>query len=194
VPQIDVILLGGLPHPLVERLPFASLAAANGQAMAWTPAAYRSAGGHAAVRGEVLEDVRLAQRAKAAGVRLQLALGGPWIETRMYRSAGEVIDGFAKNVVAAAGSAPALIALTLLNLLAYTAAWPLAALDGRWLAVGVAGLALRALTAVTSGRGPWEAALQPLAPLVLLPIAARALRRRGGYAWRGREYAPERGR
>lgn len=194
VPQLDVILLGGLPHPLVARLPFASLAAANGQAMAWTPAAYRAAGGHAAVRGEVLEDVRLAQRAKAAGVRLQLALGGPWVETRMYRGAGEVIDGFAKNVLAAAGSAPALIALVLLNLLAYSAAWPLAALDGRWSAVGVAGLALRALTAVTSGRGPWEAVLQPLAPLALLPIAARALRRGGGYTWRGREYAPGRGR
>ena len=194
VPQLDVILLGGLPHPLVGRLPFASLAAGNGQAMAWTPAGYRAAGGHAAVRDEVLEDVRLAQRAKAAGVHLQLALGGRWIETRMYRGAGEVIDGFAKNVLAAAGSAPALIALVALNLLSYTAAWPLALVDARWLAIGVAGLALRGLTALSSGRGPWEAVLQPLAPLALLPIAVRALRRRGGYAWRGRAYAPRRGR
>ncbi len=194
VPQVDMVLLGALPHPLVSRLPFASLAAGNGQAMAWTPDAYRAAGGHAAVAGEVLEDVRMAQRAKAAGVRLDLLLGDRWLATRMYHGADEVIDGFAKNVLAAAGSAPALVGLVVLNLLAYTAAWPLAALDARWLAVGVGGLALRALVAGIVGRSPWEALTQPAAPLALTAIAARALRRRGGYAWRGREYAPGGGR
>jgi hypothetical protein len=187
VPQVDMILLGALPHPAV-RLPFPALAGANGQLMAWTRAAYRAVGGHAEVRGEVLEDVRLAQRAKAAGVRLHLALGHPWLSTRMYRGADETIQGFAKNVLAAAGSAPALIGLTLLNLLAYTAAWPLALLEPRWLAVGVAGLALRAVVAGRSGRSPLEAPLQPLAPLALLPIVTLALRRRGGYVWRGRRY------
>jgi hypothetical protein len=190
VPQVDMILLGALPHPAV-RLPFATLAGANGQLMAWTRAAYDRVGGHAAVRGEVLEDVRLAQRAKAAGVRLHLALGHPLLSTRMYRGAGATVRGFAKNVLAAAGSAPVLVALTLLNLLAYTAAWPLALLQPRWAAVAAGGLALRALTAARSGRSPLEAPLQPLAPLALLPIVGVALARRGGYVWRGRRYPAE---
>lgn len=189
VPQVDMILIGGLPWPLVPRLPFPSLAAGNGQLMAWTPAAYRAAGGHAAVRDVVLEDVRMAQRAKAAGITPFLALGGDLVSTRMYRSAREVLDGFAKNVLPAAGSWPALAILVGLNLLAYLAAWPLALLEARWAVVALAGLALRAAVAAIVGRSPVEALLQPLAPLALVAVVARVAARRGGYVWRGRRYA-----
>jgi chlorobactene glucosyltransferase len=189
VPQVDMILLGGLPWPLVPRLPFPSLAAGNGQLMAWTPAAYRAAGGHAAVRDVVLEDVRMAQRAKAAEVTPYLALGADLVETRMYRTASEVLDGFAKNVLPAAGSWPALILLVALNALAYLASWPLILVEGRWALVAAAGLALRGGVAAIVGRSPWEAALQPLAPLALIAVVARVAARRGGYVWRGRRYA-----
>jgi len=189
VPQVDMILIGGLPWPLVPRLPFPSLAAGNGQLMAWTPAAYRAAGGHAAVRDVVLEDVRMAQRAKAAGVTPFLALGGELVETRMYRSAGEVLDGFAKNVLPAAGSWPALIVLVALNALAYLAAWPLALVEARWLLVALSGVALRGGIAAVVGRSPAEALLQPAAPLALIAIVVRVAARRGGYVWRGRRYA-----
>lgn len=188
VPQVDMILLGGLPWPAVPRVPFPSLAAGNGQLMAWTPAAYRAAGGHAAVRDVVLEDVRMAQRAKAAGIVPFLALGGELLSTRMYRSPREVIDGFAKNVLPAAGSWIALFALTALNLLAYALVWPFALLEPRWLALGALGLGMRALVARSVGRSPVEALLQPLAPLALTAIVARVVARRGGYAWRGRSY------
>lgn len=188
VPQIDMILLGALPHPLVDALPFASLSAANGQVMAWTPGAYRRVGGHASVAGEVLEDVRLAQRAKRMGVRLALALGGTRIDARMYRSARDVIDGFAKNVGAAAGSPVALALLVIINLLAYSAVWPLALIEARFAALAVLGVALRALVATTSGRSPREGLLQPVAPFLVLAVALRAATWRGGYAWRGRVY------
>lgn len=188
VPQIDLILLGSLPWPLVPRLPLASLTAGNGQVMAWRPDAYRAAGGHDAVRDVVLEDVRMAQRAKAAGVRAFLALGVDRIATRMYRTPSEVIDGFAKNVLPAAGSWPLLLGLWAANLLVYTLAWPLAFLDVRWLGIGVAGVALRGLVARTVGRSWSEALWQPLAPLALTAIVARVASRRGGYAWRGRSY------
>jgi hypothetical protein len=188
VPQVDMVLLGALPHPLVRALPFASLAAGNGQFMLWDRSAYRSAGGHAAVRSKVLEDVRMAQLAKGAGVPLTLALGGELVAVRMYRSWSEVREGFAKNVLAGSGSRPALVALLLLNTLAYLVPWPLAFVDRRWLLPGLVGLALRALVALTTGRSPWEALLQPLAPLGLWPIAVRALRRGGGYRWKGRSY------
>jgi hypothetical protein len=189
VPLVDLLLLANLPHPLVRALPFASLAGANGQLMAWRREAYERVGGHAALAGEVLEDVRMAQRAKRLGVALTLRLGGPWVETRMYRSWAEVVAGFGKNVLAAAGgSRPAMAAVWLVNLLAYTAPWLLLWGQPRWWALAGAGLALRALANLKSGRPVGEAVLQPLAPLATAPILARALGRRGGYAWKGRTY------
>lgn len=194
VPQVDLVLLGGLPHPLVGRTPFASLAAANGQVMAWTRDAYARVGGHAALSGEVLEDVRLAQRAKAHGVRLWLGLGGMAIQARMYRTAGAVVDGFAKNVRAAAGSPALLAALVVLNVLAYLAVWPLALFDARFVVPALLGLAFRAGVAAKVGRAPHEAVWQPLAPVALLAVVLRAASWRDGYVWRGRRYGPEVGR
>jgi hypothetical protein len=189
VPLVDLLLLANLPHPLVRALPFASLAGANGQLMAWRRAAYERVGGHAALPSEVLEDVRLAQRAKRLKVPLALRLGGPWVATRMYRGWSDVVAGFGKNALAAAGGAPAaLVAVWALNLTAYTAPWALAWLDPRWWWVAAAGLALRAVANAKSGRPVLEALLQPLGPIALTAVVARALARRGGYVWKGRAY------
>jgi hypothetical protein len=189
VPLVDLLLLANLPHPLVRALPFASLAGANGQLMAWRRDAYELVGGHAALPGEVLEDVRLAHRAKRLGVPLTLRLGGPWLETRMYRGWDEVVAGFGKNVLAAAGGSPtALVGVWLLNLMAYTLPWLLAWWDPRWWALAGAGLALRLASNAKAGRATWEALLQPFGPVALTAIVARALARGGGYAWKGRSY------
>jgi len=189
VPLVDLLLLANLPHPLVRALPFASLAGANGQLMAWRRAAYERVGGHAALPGEVLEDVRLAQRAKRLGVPLALRLGGPYLETRMYRGWSEVVAGFGKNVLAAVGGAPvALLGVWALNLLAYTLPWLLAWGDPRWWALAAAGPLLRALANGKSGRPVGEAALQPLGPVAFGAVVARALARRGGFDWKGRTY------
>lgn len=194
VPQIDVILLGALPHPLVAATPFAALAGANGQAMAWTPQAYRAAGGHSFVRDEVLEDVRMAQAAKAAGVRLGLFLGGDAISTRMYTSGPQVVEGFAKNVVAAAGSTLGLAALVGLNVVAYlvpVVAWAWS--PAWWLPLTLAWL-LRAIVDTKVGRGPYAAVLQSASVVALLRIVAAVWRTRGVVTWSGRTYADGTGR
>lgn len=189
VPLVDLLLLANLPHPLVRALPIAALAGANGQLMAWRRDAYDRVGGHAALPGEVLEDVRLAQRAKRLGIPLTLRLGGAWVETRMYRGWDQVVAGFGKNVLAAVGrSRVALLAVWSLNLVAYTLPWLLLWLDARWGVVAAGGLALRALANLKSGRPAWEAILQPLGPVAFTAVVARALSRRGGYAWKGRSY------
>ena len=189
VPLVDMLLLTTLPAPLA-RLPWpASATGANGQLMAWTRDAYERFGGHAAVRAEVLEDVRSAQRLKRQGGRVVLTLGRELVTTRMYAGYRAAIDGFGKNVLAAAGSPVALLAVWFLNVLTYTAAWPLVLLEPRWLPVAVAGVGLRALTNAVAGRPALEALLQPLGPLALGPVVLRALRWRGGYEWRGRRYA-----
>lgn len=190
VPLVDLLLLANLPHPLVRRLPFASLAGANGQLMAWRREAYDRVGGHAALPREVLEDVRLAQRAKRMGVPLTLRLGGPWLRTRMYRGWPAVVDGFGKNVLAAAGGSRAfLFAVWVANLAAYALPWGLAWFEPRWWAAAFAGVALRAAANAKCGRPVWEAALQPLGPIALGAIVARGLRGGRGYAWKGRRYA-----
>ncbi len=73
-------------------------AAANGQWLLVRRDAYQAVGGHAAVRGEILEDVALARRLKRSGYRLHFTLGTGVARTRMYRRFGEMWEGWSKNL------------------------------------------------------------------------------------------------
>jgi hypothetical protein len=73
-------------------------AAANGQYLLIRREDYERIGGHAAVAGEVLEDVALARRAKQAGIRLHFASGIGIIRVRMYRTFGTMWQGWTKNL------------------------------------------------------------------------------------------------
>ena len=74
-------------------------ALANGQYILVARAAYDALGGHAALRGEIVEDVAFARRLKADGrFRLLLAGGEDLVRVRMYHSLRGVWDGFTKNV------------------------------------------------------------------------------------------------
>jgi glycosyltransferase involved in cell wall biosynthesis len=78
--------------------PASPVAAANGQYILIRRGTYESAGGHAAVRGEILEDVALARRVKSAGGKLLFLPGANWVRTRMYRSFPEMWRGWTKNL------------------------------------------------------------------------------------------------
>jgi len=187
LPLIDDVLLCYLPYPLLKT-PFLSASAANGQVMAFTRRAYLASGGHAAVRGEVLEDVRLAQKTKAAGQRLALALGGSLVAVRMYRSFAEIVEGLGKNLIEFHGRSRLLLALSYVgHLLAYTLCWPLALLEPGWLLVGGMGLLERLLLNLKTRREWWEFLLVPLAPPLSTPIYLRSGQKR--YTWKGREYS-----
>lgn len=71
---------------------------ANGQFMLVTRAAYETVGTHEAVRGEVAEDLALAQRYVRLGQTMYLAHADDLMETRMYRSLPHLIEGWSKNV------------------------------------------------------------------------------------------------
>lgn len=71
---------------------------ANGQFLLVEREAYRSLGGHDAVRGEVLEDVRLARAFKQRGHALGLYAAPELFEVRLYRSLGEILAGYGKNL------------------------------------------------------------------------------------------------
>jgi glycosyltransferase involved in cell wall biosynthesis len=78
--------------------PASSAAAANGQFLMIAREAYDAVGGHAAVRGAVLEDVALARRAKKAGFRIWFTSGVGLVRVRMYRSFSAMWEGWKKNL------------------------------------------------------------------------------------------------
>jgi chlorobactene glucosyltransferase len=71
---------------------------ANGQFIVLPRAVYEKVGGHAALRNEVVEDLRLAQRVVEEGGWVYLAHAEHLIETRMYRSLGGIVEGWSKNL------------------------------------------------------------------------------------------------
>jgi hypothetical protein len=81
-------------------------AAASGQYLLIRRVDYARIGGHAAVASEVLEDVALARLAKQAGMRLHFASGHGIMRVRMYRTFGEMWQGWTKNLYPLMGGTP----------------------------------------------------------------------------------------
>ncbi len=86
--------------------PTSKIAAANGQFLMMRRDAYEAIGGHASVAGEVLEDVALAQRAKAAGQQIWFGSGKGYVRARMYRSFDAMREGWTKNLYQLLGGTP----------------------------------------------------------------------------------------
>ena len=86
--------------------------------------AYRAVGGFEALRENVLLDVSLARKLRAAGFRYRYFASGGTVETRMYRSLREIWRGFGKNAFVALGSRLH-IAFAAASLLVIVVAFPL---------------------------------------------------------------------
>jgi chlorobactene glucosyltransferase len=98
MPQVWT-LLGLRYHPArVNRARRARDVIANGQFILTTREAYESIGTHAAVRHEVAEDLALAQAYFRQGRRIHFAFAERLMETRMYRSLPQLIEGWSKNI------------------------------------------------------------------------------------------------
>lgn len=193
VPLMTFAILAYLPIIMVHYSRWMIFAAANGQVMLFRHAAYHKIGGHAAVRNRVVEDVTLARRVKAAGLRLRMFDGNGLISCRMYQGWSAVRDGFAKNILAGHGdSVPFLLISTVLHWLAYVAPFVWLLLSGLALlplslCAGV--IVLRMLTAAASRQRLLDAFLMPLSVVLMTRIAAQALYwrlRYGGVQWKGR--------
>jgi glycosyltransferase involved in cell wall biosynthesis len=86
--------------------PSSRAAAANGQFLMIRRDVYDAIGGHAGVAGEVLEDVALAMRVKAAGHRIFFGSGKGIVRVRMYRSFRAMWQGWKKNLYRLMGGTP----------------------------------------------------------------------------------------
>jgi chlorobactene glucosyltransferase len=189
-------------HPwLAARLPARArraLGAANGQFLLFRRACYERIGGHAALRDHLVEDLALGRAVAARmheGLRLVNCEALRFSQVRMYRSLGEVWEGFTKNSRAAFedrplgmflfGSTQALLFL-----------WPFAALG---LALGSEAIVLaqvaiiyliRAVLTVRFRTSWLGVVLHPFGLVLTLAIGLNSALRstRGGVTWKGRRY------
>lgn len=180
-----------LPLRLAERSSRPALAAANGQFLVVRRDAYERAGGHAAVRGEVIEDVALLRAVKGTGGRGAVVDGSTLAVCRMYDGWAGVREGYGKSLWAAVGGSPAAGLATAAVLTAVWVVPPAAALRGSraglvGYAAGVAGRAVSA--AATGGRVLPDALAHPVSVLALDVLMLRSVtgHRRGTLRWRGR--------
>jgi chlorobactene glucosyltransferase len=99
-PQVFFMML--LRFPDFERIARAGSwrsAIANGQFLLFGRRAYEAIGGHEAVKDQVVEDLALAQLVKRSGLALRIRSAEDALATRMYRSLGELVAGWSKNLL-----------------------------------------------------------------------------------------------
>ena len=200
MPQIWVVLGLRYPPQRVNTATRPDQLVANGQFIMVQREAYDAVGGHAAVSGEVVEDLALAQAFLRSGRRVRLMFGETLISTRMYRSLSEMVEGWSKNLyLGARQSAPAnpvARALAPLALMLGFVWWlvPVALLVAG-IATGAAklaiGISLFFWMLISFGmRIPaWYGVFYPLGALMALAIVIRSTLRGGRRVeWRGRTY------
>jgi hypothetical protein len=190
-PLLQWSWLTTLPLDLAERSPRPSLSAGNGQFLVVDRRTYERAGGHAAVRAAVLDDIALVRAVKAVGGRGGMVDGTQLATCRMYDGWPELREGYTKSLWSAFGSPAGAAAVTGLLGLAYLV--PPAAAVLRRSRVGLAGYAVavlgRVLVARRTGSRVWPDPLAHPASIAALGwLTARSVRTRarGRLTWKGR--------
>ena len=208
MPQIWLLLALRYHPSRVNRARRQRDVIANGQFILVSRESYEAVGTHGAVRDEVAEDLALAQAFLRAGRKLHFAFAERLMQTRMYRSLPELIEGWSKNVYLGGRRSfpeePRLRALVPLMLLAGFLFWlappVVLAITAATGPVGRAAAVASALSAlfwmaISYGmRIPaWYGLLYPLGALMGLYIAARSTWRGSRRVeWRGRIYLDQR--
>ena len=140
--------------------------AAFGPCLLMSAEDYHAIGGHAAVRGDVVEDVALARRFDALGLPVSVFTGWGAVEFRMYPDGvRQLVEGWTKNLASGAGAVD-----------------PVAALIAAWWVTACIGLTAMAFRAFVTG--DMTSALVGLASWVTVAGALRWVWRRvGSFGW-----------
>jgi chlorobactene glucosyltransferase len=202
-PAVFGALAEAVPMALINNPRLPGLVLANGQFMLLHRDAYRTLGGHAAIRGQISDDSLFARRAKQLGLRYWLGDGRELATTRMYRTPAGLWEGWTKNLHVGARLLSWLVVPGML-FQAATALAPFVCLyraaRGRSPSLALAG-ALQLAAAIGQRRAidaflgvpPAYSLLQPVGQLAFLLLAlgsfGRVLTRRG-VTWKGRRYFP----
>jgi glycosyltransferase involved in cell wall biosynthesis len=196
IPLIQFHLLGFLPLAGMRRSRRPGFGVACGQLLAVKRDAYFESGGHRRIADRIHDGMALARAFRAAGHMTDLADFTDLASCRMYRSAPDLISGFAKNAHEGLGSPAGIVPWTLL-LLGGQCAWILllpAAFAGAvsWvplLLTAAAVYAARLLVDLRFRQSPLGTLLHPVGvfALVLIQWYALASRLAGKpVAWKAR--------
>ncbi|MFM7149196.1 MAG: glycosyltransferase [Gemmataceae bacterium] len=203
IPLIHFVLLGFLPMGRMRRSSHPAYAAGCGQLFLARREAYQAMGGHSVIRSTLHDGVKLPRAFRTAGHKTDLCDATKLAECRMYRGAGEVWRGLAKNATEGLGSPGMIVPITGVLLVGQVVPFGLLAASA-WISTPAMLLALLAvgfaylprwLGVRRFGQSPLGALLHPLGILILLFIQWYALGRKllGRPAtWRGRIYQPVR--
>jgi chlorobactene glucosyltransferase len=202
MPQVWLLLALRYHPSRVNRATRARDVIANGQFILVPRESYEAVGTHQVVRGEVAEDLALAQAFQRAGRRIHFAFAERLMETRMYHSLPHLVEGWSKNMyLGGRRSFPenrVLRALVPVMLAASFAFWLVPPV-----ALALAGGGLVPAAAVATGFSAvfwmmisygmkipaWYGLLYPLGALVGLYIGLRSTWRGARRVeWRGRVY------
>ena len=178
-----------------------ALAAANGQFLLVEREAYFAAGGHRGAGMNVVEDVALARSVKRAGKAIRLRSAPEAVAARMYRTTGEMVAGWTKNLASLMPSPVSLALWRVLDMLLLVGLpvvavtwpgllwWQQAAIWLVW-----ARSLLRFYTRVARAHaGALDTAISPLGlPLFVFLLLRSTLRHRvqREVVWKGRRYNP----
>ncbi len=179
--------------------PNSSAAAANGQYILITREAYNAVGGHAAVAGNLLEDVALARAVKRSGRKIFFRFGGDAVRTRMYRSFAQLREGWTKNLVLLFSQPVRLAVQRGLEFILIIAGLAITIADAfrghSHSAIAAATLCVILyelfLTRIRRAHFSWNANLLALFGLPLfsyLLIRSKLFYNRGTVSWKGRQY------
>lgn len=201
IPLIHFILMGFLPMPWMKRTRDPAFSAGCGQLFIADAAAYRAAGGHAAICDTLHDGIRLPRLFRKAGFATGLFDPTDIATCRMYRTDRETWLGLGKNATEGLAAPGTLIPMTcllaggqILPFLLAALALPIG-LSQIGLAATVLGMGMAYLPRVISVlrfRQPLGSAfLHPFGVAALLAIQWKAsLNKRAGKpsAWKGRLY------
>ena len=178
---------------------------ANGQYIMMPRASYEAIGGHEGVKHEVVEDLRLAQRVVESEGRLFAVHAEEYMQTRMYRSLSEIVEGWSKNVAIGSRYAvsrvlrPVVPWLIVAFLLVAWVMPPALMIADIFVAVSdplvlwglgaiILSLAFWVLMNLRMGVPPLYSLIYPLGGLVAALIVTRSALRGRRVRWKGRDY------
>lgn len=114
IPLINWLLISYLPMAAMRSTRKPEFGAGCGQWFLTIRSAYEQVGGHAAVRHSLHDGVTLPRAYRRAGFRTDIADATDLAVCRMYRSAGQVWNGLAKNAREGLGAWPLILIWTVL--------------------------------------------------------------------------------
>ncbi|NNG16993.1 MAG: glycosyltransferase [Gemmatimonadales bacterium] len=205
MPQVLVILGSRFTPKVVNNPRSGRDVIANGQFILVTRESYEAVGTHEVVRGEVAEDLGLAQRYFGASRKMHFAFAESLMATRMYRSLAGLIEGWSKNMFLGARQSypseplrralmPLLLAFAFVFWLVPPAFLLVAALGVQHtlfdaaVAATIASIIFWGTVSFGMAIPPIYALAYPLGAMMTLFIYGRSLWRGKRVEWRGREY------